>query len=265
MHCQETFWMAGHFSIALLVLVFVVMCAAPVAAGTYSVATWETLPPGENVMESIPLAWWEVAPLTLAWYMACMICPLFCHPADLLYAAGAWCSLGFRRVARQSVLAHPIRANVYGYIQEHPGTPFSVIAEDNGINRGTLHYHLHILLREGKISERREGGRTTYFENDGKYSPDEKQILSRLRAGTAREICMFIAMRRSATRSEIARRMGIAPSSVSWHLSRLNSSGVVVSEKEGRKTTYRLTSSAATLLYASTPGIVRESGDEACI
>jgi predicted transcriptional regulator len=256
--------MAGHFRITLLVLVFVVMSAAPAAAGTYSVATWETLPPGENVMESIPLAWWEVAPLTLTWYTACMVCPLFCQTADLLYATGAWCSLGFRRVARQSVLAHPIRANVYGYIQEHPGTPFSVIAEDNGINRGTLHYHLHILIREGRISERREGGRTTYFENDGKYSPDEKQILSRLRAGTGGEICRFLALCRGATRSEIARRIGIAPSSVSWHLSRLNSSGIVVSEKVGRKTTYRLTSDAIALLCTCTPDSALEPVEEAC-
>ncbi len=257
--------MAGNFRITLLVLVLVAAGAAPVAAtGMYSVETWETLPPGGNVMESVPIPWWEVAPLTLTWYMVCMICPLFCQPVDIFYAIGAWCSLGFRRVARRDVLGHPVRAAIYDYIRMHPGTSFSVIVEQNGINRGTLHYHLYILLREGRISERREGGRTTYFENDGKYSTDEKQILSRIRGGTGGEICRYLARRRSATRSEIACRMGITPSSVSWHLSRLSGNGIIVSEKEGSKTTYRLTSGAATLLSTCVPDSVRESRDETC-
>ncbi len=257
--------MAGIFRITLLVLALVAMGAAPVAAaGMYSVETWEALPPGGNVMDAMPLSWWEVAPLTLTWYTVCMICPLFCSPADLLYAAGAWCCLGFRRAVRCGVLSHPLRADIYGYIRMHPGTSFSVIAEETGINRGTLHYHLYILLREGKISERKEGGYTTYFENGGRYSPDEQRILSRLRAGTGGEICRFLALRCGATRPEIARRMGIAPSSVSWHLSRLNSSGIVVSEKVGRKTTYRLTSDAAALLCTCTPDGAREPVEEPC-
>ncbi len=86
--------------------------------------------------------------------------PLFYQPVILLYAAGVWCTLGFRRATRQDVLAQPVRAQVYDYIKVHPpGTPpFSVIAEKNEINRGTLHYHLYILLREGRVSEWREGG-----------------------------------------------------------------------------------------------------------
>ncbi|WP_301663676.1 winged helix-turn-helix transcriptional regulator [Methanoculleus frigidifontis] len=258
--------MAGNFRITLLALVLVALCAAPAtAAGMYSVETWESLPPDANVLESVPISWWEVAPLTLTWYMVCMICPLLCHPVDIFYVIGAWCSLGFRRVARRDVLGHPVRATVYDYIRMHPGTPFSVIAEQNGINRGTLHYHLYILLREGRISERREGGRTAYFENDGKYSTDEKRILSRIRGGTGGEICRHLARSRSATRSEIACRMGITPSSVSWHLSRLSSSGIIVSEKDGGTTTYRLTSGAAALLCACMPDSVRESRDETCM
>lgn len=225
------------------------------AAGIYSVETWVTLPPGGNVMESPPLSWWEVPPLIRVGFTLCMICPLFCLPVELLYSAGIWC-IGFRRLSRYNVLTQPVRVEIYNYIQMHPGTPFSVIAEKNEINRGTLHYHLHILLREGRILEWREGGRTTYFENNGKYSMNEKQILSRLRSGTAGEICMFLAMCHGATRSEIAQRMNIAPSSVSWHLSRLNSSGIVISEKDGQKTTYCLTSEATTLIYRCLPEIM---------
>ncbi len=258
--------MAGYFRITLLALVLIAIGAAPAAeAGTYSVETWESLPPDGNVMESVPISWWEVAPLTLTWYMICTICPLLCHPVDIFYAIGAWCTLGLRRAVRRGVLSHPVRAAIYDYIRTHPGTSFSVIAERNGINRGTLHYHLYVLLREGRVSERREGGRTTYFENDGKYSTDEKRILSRIRGGTGGEICRYLARSRSATRSEIACRMGITPSSVSWHLSRLSSSGIVVSEREGGTTTYRLTSGAAALLYTCMPDSVRESRDETCM
>ncbi len=249
-----------------MVLVLVMICATPVAtANIYTVETWETLPPGENVMESSPICWWEVAPLTLIWYTVFMFCPSFLFSGDFLYAAGAWCSLGFRQVMHYCVLGHPLRADIFYYIQVHPGTSFSVIVKKTGINRGTLYYHLRILLRVGKISELREGGCTTYFENSGKYSSDEKQILSRLQAGTAGEICTYLALCHSATRSEIAHRMDIAPSSVSWHLSRLKSSGIIVSEKVGRKTMYSLTSVAASLLSTCQSDIVRQQLDKISI
>lgn len=253
--CREVLRIPGSVRITLLMLFFVaISLTAPVmAAGIYSVETWDALPPGGNEIESLPISWWEVPPLAFFCVMVCLICPLFYQPAILLYAVGVWCTLGFRRATRQDVLVQPVRAEVYDYIKMHPGTPFSVIAEKNEINRGTLHYHLYILLREGRISEWREGGRTTYFENNGKYSMDEMRILSRLHSGTAGEICRFLAQRRGATRTEIARWVGIAPSSVSWHLSRLNSSGIVVSEKGDRKTTYCLTSCALTLLCTCLP------------
>lgn len=245
----------GYVRIALLILFFAaIFLSAPVmAAGIYSVEAWDALPPGGNEIESLSISWWEVPPVALFCVMVCLVCPLFYQPVTLLYAAGVWCTLGFRRATRQDVLVQPVRAEVYDYIRIHPGTPFSVIAEKNEINRGTLHYHLYILLREGRISEWREGGRTTYFENNGKYSMDEMRILSRLHSGTAGEICRFLARRRGATRTEIARWVGIAPSSVSWHMSRLNSSGMVVSEKEGGKTTYCLSSGATTILCAHIP------------
>ncbi|KAF1073210.1 hypothetical protein MKMG_02239 [Methanogenium sp. MK-MG] len=253
--CWEVLRIPGYVRITLLILFFVVIfLTAPVmAAGIYSVEAWDTLPPGGNEIESLPISWWEVPPLAFFCFMVCLMCPLFYQPVILLYAAGVWCTLGFRRATRQDVLTQPVRAEVYDYIKVHPGTPFSVIEKKMEINRGTLHYHLYILLREGRISEWREGGHTTYFENNGKYSMDEKRILSRLHSGTAGEICRFLAQRHGATRTEIARWIGIAPSSVSWHLSRLNSGGIVVSEKCGRKTTYCLTSCALTLLCTCLP------------
>lgn len=240
---------AGTLRAAVVALVLVLGSVAPAAAaGMYSVEAWDALPPGGDVMASSAVSWWEVAPMALALYGLCVVCPLAGQPAHLLYALGGWFGLGFRRVALEGVLSHPLRATVYGYIRKYPGTSFSGIARDTTINRGTLHYHLHILQREGKISELREGGATTYFENNGTYSPDEQRILSHIREGPAGEICRFLALRRGATRSDIAHRMGVAPSSVSWHLSRLNGSGVIVAERAGGKTRYRLTSSAATLL-----------------
>lgn len=246
---------SGYIRITLLILFFVVtFLTAPVmAAGIYSVEAWDALPPGGNEMASLSIPWWEVPPLAFLCVMVCLFCPLLYQPVTLLYASGVWCTLGFRRATRQDVLTQPVRAEVYDYITIYPGTSFSIIGEKLEINRGTLHYHLYILLREGRIREWKEGGSTTYFENNGKYSMDDMRILSRLHSGTAGEICRFIARRRGATRTEIAGWVGIAPSSVSWHMSRLNNSGVVVSEKEGGKTIYCLTSGATTLLSMRMP------------
>ncbi len=240
---------AGTLRTAVVAMVLVLGSVAPAAAaGLYSVEPWDALSPGGDVMASSAVSWWEVAPMALALYALCAVCPLAGQPAYLLYALGGWFGLGFRRVTLEGVLSHPLRATVYGYIRTHPGTSFSTIARQTTINRGTLHYHLHILLREGKISELREDGSTTYFENNGTYSLEEKRILSHIREGPAGEICRFLAMCRGASRSEIAHRMGVAPSSVSWHLSRLNGSGVIVAERAGGKTRYRLTPDAAALL-----------------
>lgn len=267
MFCQEVFRIAVIMRVALPALfVFFLLLPVPAAAtGLYSVETWDVLPPGGNAVYTLPVQWWEVPPFALLCCAVCTVCPLLGPSAELLYILGLWCTFGFRRAQHNSLLAHPLRADIYHYIRMNPGTPFSVIAQQNGINRGTLHYHLYILLREGKISERKEGGRTTYFENDGRYSTDEKKILSRLRSGTGGDICRYLAAHHGATRSEIAQWVGIAPSSVSWHLSRLKESGIVISETEGRKTLFRLTSGAFALLPACAPDILSESHERACI
>jgi len=255
--------MTGCIRIAVLGLVLIVMILpVPAMATMYTVESWDALPPGGDAKEPVPLSWWEVPAFTHACYLLCMACPLFCYPAGLLYATGAWWGLGFRRATGSGVLGHPVRSTVYRYIQTHPGIPFAAIARETGINRGTLHYHLYVLLREGLITEQQEGGRTTYFENSGMYSSEEKIILSHLQSGAGGSICLFLSRQRGATRTEIARWMGIAPSSVSWHLSRLSRSGIIAAEKSGRMTIYRLTAGADSLLCTRMPKGTRDARDE---
>lgn len=257
--------MTGCVRITVMGLVLMALVLpAPAMAAMYTVYTWDALPPGGDAKEPVPLSWWEVPALTHACYLLCMACPLFCQPAGILYATGAWWGLGLRRATGSGVLGHPVRSTVYRYIRSHPGTPFATIARETGINRGTLHYHLYVLLREGMITEQQEGSRPAYFENSGRYSSEEKIILSHLQSGTGGIICQFLSRHRGATRPEIARWMGIAPSSVSWHLSRLSRSGIISAERSGRKTTYRLTSDADSLLCACMPGGTRDARDEGC-
>lgn len=66
-------------------------------------------------------------------------------------------------------LAHPRRARLHTYIQEHPGANFREVARATGIATGTARHHLTVLVRTKIVVERPHGSTLRFFENHGKF------------------------------------------------------------------------------------------------
>lgn len=104
---------------------------------------------------------------------------------------------------------------------------------------GTVQYHLEKLERAGKVISQRRGLHKHYFV-PGVFEETETTLLPLLGNETAREILMFIGEQSSPTQTDIARRIGISPPSVNWHLKRLSSLGIVDHVADGRFKRYKL-------------------------
>ena len=89
------------------------------------------------------------------------------------------------------------------------------------------------------------GGQTGYFENRQRYSELEAKVLIHLKNPNTREILFTLLEKPGASRRDLAERLGITASSVSWHLRRLRGDGVVLREKSGADVRYTLSGDSA--------------------
>lgn len=124
------------------------------------------------------------------------------------------------------------------FIQENPSCHLRRIKKELGLAMGTVQYHLDRLEKAGKITSQRHSLHKYYFAAG--FEENEKQLLEVLSNETAREILMFIVERKNPSQTEIVEQAGISPASVSWHIRRLEESGVVDEVREGRFKRYRL-------------------------
>ncbi|WP_269851302.1 winged helix-turn-helix transcriptional regulator [Methanosarcina horonobensis] len=105
------------------------------------------------------------------------------YPAKLIFAI-----LGFRMVDYSNTVGVLKRKNIYVFIKENPGTCVSEIANNMGLNRGTLRYHLAVLEAENLVESHNDHGRVRYFQNSSTFDEKEKLVISALQNEIARKI-----------------------------------------------------------------------------
>jgi predicted transcriptional regulator len=93
---------------------------------------------------------------------------------------------GIRRIYPKNVLDHPDRAVVYNAIVARHGIDTAVIADETGINRETLRYHLHKPEAATRVVVMRDRGIVRYFENPCRYTLLERSVLQHLLNSTGR-------------------------------------------------------------------------------
>jgi len=189
--------------------------------------------------EAVPF--WQFPPKVIILHTVNLISPVLVKPVDLLlfWAVGFGVWLGFRQVSSKNVLAHPERNRIYMFIRDHPGIHFRELERQTGINRGTLAYHLEMLGQTGRILAMPCSGYTRYFENGGKFSDREQQILSSYSNDRQRAILLLL-LESPRTPSELKENLHVSGPSVSWHMKRLCRDGMVMVRQEGRSGRYML-------------------------
>jgi predicted transcriptional regulator len=133
------------------------------------------------------------------------------------------------------------------------------------MNRETLRYHLDQLDACGRVIVLRDRGIVRYFENHGRYSPLERQILAHSRNPTAGAVLSLIDTEPGITRAGIARQLAVTPPTVRWYLQRFAHDGIVTPRRRDRHTCWYLTDEAAGAIHGSAGDEGSRDGSDAAI
>lgn len=148
--------------------------------------------------------------------------------------------LGFRVVDRPSTVGNLKRKHIYAFIKTFPGTCTNEIANNIGLNRGAIRYHLNLLEAENLIEAHNDCGKIRYFQNNSTYGEDEKRVISVLQNEMTRKIIYKILKEECNTNGDLARTTGISKGAITWYIKQLKELDLIEENKVGRNTIYNI-------------------------
>lgn len=119
-----------------------------------------------------------------------------------------------------------IRAHVTG----NPGVHFNAIVRNLDIASGQAQYHLRRLRATDALRSEPRYGRTHYFPAD--YDPWERHAVAVLRRETARDVAAIVVEREAVSPTTVADELGIARSTLEYHLDHLVDAGLVRKQRD---------------------------------
>ncbi|MFO1534448.1 MAG: winged helix-turn-helix transcriptional regulator [Thermoplasmatota archaeon] len=151
----------------------------------------------------------------------------------------------FSRLKQPEVLAHPARQQLLQLIEAQPGIHFKEMARRTGLPNGSLVHHLETLRRGGQVVARPAGGYTLYFL--GAHVPaGSAEAASALKADGARRILELVRQQPGLSSADVAARCGLQPSTVTYHVQRLQAAGLLTGLRDGRAVRLHPVDAAAT-------------------
>lgn len=136
------------------------------------------------------------------------------------------------------VLELEMRRRIYIAVRDCAGCHLREIERRTGESAGAVSYHINYLKRHGLLKQEKDGNKVRYFPSEFPGG----MLMGMLRQGSVRRIILQIVANDGCSQNDIVQSVHLAPSTVSWHLSKLLENGIVKSVKRGRNTHYMLTS-----------------------
>jgi predicted transcriptional regulator len=135
----------------------------------------------------------------------------------------------FSRIEDDEILKHPNRARINELIRAEPGIHFQDLARRVGLGRGTLDHHLRKLVDAELVTIRRSGGYACCFpKGSGAIDRRLMDAAPVLRSQGGRAVLQVVARRPGTSNRDLAMELGLAPSTVSYHLKKLELAGLVL-------------------------------------
>jgi len=153
--------------------------------------------------------------------------------AKYLSAANPSLIAGFRRISQKNLFQNSSREEIYRCVKENPGAGLAEIERSTGFTYRNMIYHLNLLKNFGKITSSECKNTEGFFENSGKFSPEERAMILHLKHKSDRKILEVIAQNPGVSRNEISARVGISGPSVSWHIHFLLHDRIIEQRKDG--------------------------------
>lgn len=140
--------------------------------------------------------------------------------------------------AKEKVLENEHRRTIYNFVKENPGLHMRELQRQLEIPLSTLEYHLDYLEKKEIVSQEDDRRYCRYFAED--YSTYEKTLLSALRQRRLREIILLVLSEELLCFKDLARDIKIADSTLSHYLRFLSEKEILVREKIGSETCFRI-------------------------
>lgn len=132
----------------------------------------------------------------------------------------------FSRIADDAVLQNPNRSRILDLVRAQPGIHFQDLVRQAAVGRGTLEHHLRKLEAADLVIIKRAKGYACCFPK-GVVDRRLMEAAPVLRSEGGRAVLREVARRPGASSRDLAVQLGFAPSTVSYHLKRLESAGLV--------------------------------------
>jgi predicted transcriptional regulator len=134
--------------------------------------------------------------------------------------------------AARTIKINENKSEILKYIVKNPGVRYRELLRLTGLANGVLSYHLKILEESRRIKVDRNGIRMTrYYPKNIKSK--EFDVIAYTRNSTARQIIQLLLKQGHSTFKDIVKHTNKVPSTVSWHLKRLENVKIIsVSHKK---------------------------------
>jgi predicted transcriptional regulator len=143
----------------------------------------------------------------------------------------------YSKLRKDEVLDLYIRGKIHGYILANPGEHYNAIKKALKINNGSLAYHLSVLEKEEIIKSRTFGIYKRFYPMDMIMPDNGNNILIEVQ----KLILVRIEETPGITQKDLAKLLGISPSTINYHINKLVELDKVRTERKGKWTKYYLT------------------------
>jgi predicted transcriptional regulator len=140
--------------------------------------------------------------------------------------------------AEKKVLELETRKKVYELVKKFAGIHIREIERKSELSTGSVTYHLNYLSKKGLIEERKDKNNIRYFTKG--FQSENKKLIGLLRQKSIRRILLYLLTNEKCNHEQITKFVKLSPSTVSWHLSKLEQENIIGYVKDGRKKFYNL-------------------------
>lgn len=170
---------------------------------------------------------------------------------------------------RDDLLELEARRRLYEHVKRYPGLHLREIARATGLEMNHAKYHLLYMQRHGLVSSRRDEGYWRFFPREesrmgwhDEVSPQAKGALALLRRPVPLHVTLLLLEKGEMNQTQILERVGVAASTLHYHLAHMERAALLVSERRGRERMCRLVDAelvAALLMrYRPPPALVAD-------
>jgi predicted transcriptional regulator len=123
------------------------------------------------------------------------------------------------------------RRTIHDHVAARPGVHFNELVRVLDLAPGQAQYHLKRLTRADRVVAEELFGQTHYYPPE--FDDWERAALALLHRETTADIVAELLAAGPLASGETADRVGIARSTLSWHVARLVEAGVVQKQRQG--------------------------------